>query len=240
MTIRAEVSQVTPPESEPAEIRIHVFSDVPLEISSVTVRDRLSNSIFQEWIPDCDSDFEKRIHVSRRLLGVSVSATHCGTGAVVDLGSFLSPPPDVLPCDPSDPTPAPQACVDAQTRVTTAADDIRFICTILVGLEASIRAWRQVVVASLAAAAVLLAAAAVSALLGPYGVAVAIALAALAILPAAVAVLAGIRLGLFLNERANAHRDLVNRQRDFGNAAADVRRLCCPHEIRVSLDTPGC
>ena len=243
MTIRAEVSLVTAPETEPAEVNLRVFSDVPSdEISSVTVRDRLGNQVHYADVPDCISNVEISVLITRRLLGVNVSARQCGRGTVVDLGMFLAPPPGVSPCDPSSDVPPAPACVDAQARVTGIANNInRGICPILAGLERDIAQWRMLVTGTLAAAGFLLVTGVIAALLfGPYGlIAGGVALIFAAFL-AFVSVLTGIRLGILLNQRTNAHRDLASKQREFENEATNVRRFCCPHEINVSLNTPGC
>lgn len=242
MTIRAEASLQSAPDIEPAEIRVHVFSDVPLEISSMMVRDRFSNLIYQVGMPDCLNEFDARIRVSRRLLGVQVSATACGTGAVVDLGWFLSPPPEVRPCDASDTAPTSQACTDAQAQVTRLANSIRLrICRDLAQIERDIDSVRTDVTFMLAAAAFLLVTGVVAAIFfGPYGVIVGLVAVLFAAFLAFVSTVTGVRLLVLLNERSLLHRELSTAQTAFADAAADVRRLCCPHEVRVSLETPGC
>jgi len=115
---------------------------------------------------------------------------------------------------------------------------MRELCATIANLEQQIVQQRQVVVFALALAAGFLVAAVIASAFGPVGWAIAIGLAAMAAFAAAIAIVAGIIVGVYLSQRSDANRRLREARAAFAQAVDDVRTHCCEHEIQVDLNPP--
>ena len=271
LTARADITGHT---SDTVDIQLIIFPMEPTDptIGSVSVLDNstppLSLLGHAISIPDCAATFGvdepfRIAGIPLTRLPIQVHVTLCGTGEMVNMGTFLremSPGPGAVPCNSGFVLPPSQACIAAQTAVTTARGAFLDECTNIsdargrrdsaiagaavtgaTGIGAAAAAAAIVAALIQAAAAATTAAAAASTV--PYVgwiTAAVLALIAIALL---------IALAVFLSNYNSAQRDLdaalgrqVQHLHNFHNAVDHLGVVCCPQQLppTLNVETPTC